>query len=78
MFSGTLASVALLLRKAWAAPVFVLSLIGVVVQMGHALFMTRAIEVRGAGIVVMPLVVTTIAILLVWYSASAKRKGWLG
>ena len=78
MFSGTLASIALLLKKAWAAPVFVLSLIGVVVQMGQALFMTRAIEVRGAGIVVMPLVVTTIALFLIWYSISAKHKGWLG
>jgi heme/copper-type cytochrome/quinol oxidase subunit 4 len=78
VFSGTLASVALLLRKAWAAPVFVLSLIGIVVQMGHALFMTRALEDRGAGIVVMSLVVTAVGSLLVWYSASAKRKGWLG
>ena len=54
------------------------SLVGIVVQMGQALFMTRAIEVRGAGIVVMPLVITAMAIFLVWYSASAKRKGWLG
>jgi hypothetical protein len=78
VFGGSLASIALLLRKAWAAPVFVVSLVGIVAQMGQALFMTRAIEVRGAGIVVMPLVVTAIAIFLVWYSASAKRKGWLG
>ena len=78
VFGGTLASIALLLRKAWAAPLFVVSLTGIVVQMGQALFMTRAIEVRGVGIVVMPLMITAVAVFLVWYSASAKRKGWLG
>lgn len=77
VFAGTLGSIALLARKAWAVPLFALSLAGIVVQMGQAFLMTDAIEVRGGGALAMPLLLIVIAIGLVAFSRSALSKRWL-
>jgi hypothetical protein len=78
VFGGVLGSIALLARKAWAVPVFLVSLVAIVVQMAHALFMSALLEVRGASAAVLPLLILAIAACLVWYSRSAKERGWLG
>lgn len=77
VFGGALASVGLLLKKAWAAPLFLVSLLAVIVQFGQWLFLTDAMEVYGTEAVLMPVLVTVIAVFLVWYSRDAKSKGWL-
>lgn len=75
--AGALGCLLLLLRKAVALPVLVVSLAAVLVQMGHAFFMTNSIEVLGAGAVVFPLVIIAIGAYLVWYANDARSKGWL-
>ena len=77
VFGGTLACVALLLKKAWAPPLFLVSLVAIILQMGYWLFMTSAMEVYGTEAVFMPLLVTVTGIFLVCYSRVAKAKGWL-
>ncbi len=77
VFAGTLGCIALLLRKAIALPILIISLAGVVVQMAHTVFMSNSIEVYGPGGMVMPVLVLLIAIYLVWQAQSAKNKGWL-
>ncbi len=77
VFSGVLGCVGLLLKKAWAAPLFLVSLLAVIVQFGHWLFLTNTFEVYGVEAVFMPLLVTVVAIFLVWYSRDANIKGWL-
>lgn len=77
VFGGTLGSVGLLLRKTWATPVFVVSLIGILAQMGYSLLVQDTIEVKGASVVVMPLVIIAIGIYLVWFSRNATRVGHL-
>ena len=72
-----LGCVGLLLKKAWCVPLFLVSLLAIIVQFSHWLFMTAAIEVYGSETYMMPLLVTAIAALLVWYSRGAKSKGWL-
>ncbi len=78
VFSGTLACVALLLRKTWARPLFALSLVAIIVQMGHALLMTPMLEVQGGGAAVLPVLIIAVAVFLLWYAGRAKRQGWLG
>ena len=78
VFGGTLGSVALVIRKAWAVPVLIVSLIGILLQMGHAFFATAMIEVQGGTAAVLPLLIVIIAIYLVWFSSAAKRTGWIG
>ncbi len=75
--SGTLGCVGLLVRKAWAFPVFVLSVLGVLVQNGHMFLLTDALGILGPQAVVLPLIVIVIGIALVVYSKSTISKGWL-
>jgi uncharacterized protein with PQ loop repeat len=77
VFAGVLGCIALLLRKTWATPLFVLSLVGVLVQMFHAFFLTDSMAVNGPGSAAMPLLVIIIAAGLVWYSRLASARGWL-
>jgi uncharacterized protein with PQ loop repeat len=77
VFAGVLGCIALLLRKTWATPLFVLSLVGVLVQMFHAFFLTDSMTVNGPGSAAMPLLVIIIAAGLVWYSRLATARGWL-
>lgn len=78
VFAGALGCIALLLRKSWATPLFVLSLAGVLVQMFHSFFLSDALQVYGASGMVMPILVLVIAVWLVGFSRSAAAKGWLG
>lgn len=77
VFGGTLGCLGLLLKKAWAVPMFVVSLVGVLVQMGHSFFMSNSFEVYGPGAMVMPIMVIIIAFLLVYLARVANEKGWL-
>jgi len=75
--AGTLGSGFLLLRKSWAVPVLLVSLIAVLVQAAYTLFMSSAVEVLGAQAAIMPLVVVVIAAFLVWYARNSRERGWI-
>ena len=77
VFGGLLGCVLLLMRKALAVPVFIVSLIAILIQMGYSLFMSSVLEVRGATAAIFPLIVVAVGIYLVWYASSAKKKGLL-
>ena len=75
--AGAIGCLLLVLRKALALPVLLLSLAGVLVQMFHNFFLSDAVEVMGAAAVVGPIFVIVIGIYLVWFAHDAKRKGWI-
>jgi hypothetical protein len=75
--AGVLGSLLLLLRRAWAEPVFIASLVAVIVQDVGAIFVAGALETMGAASAVMPALVLLIGLYLISYSSSAKKKGWL-
>jgi hypothetical protein len=75
--AGALGSLALLLKKAWAAPVLMLSLAAVIVQMIHSFFMSNSFEVFGPGGMIMPVMVIVIAVYLVMLAIKAKKSGWI-
>ena len=77
VFGGTLGCVGLMLRKKWATPIFVVSLIAILAQMGYSLVVQDTIEVMGPAIVVMPLVIIAIGIYLVWFARKAQASGTL-
>ena len=76
VFGGALGCIALLLRKAWSIPLFVVSLVGILLQMGYTLVVANTIEVMGAGIIVMPLFIILVAIYLIMFSRSSKAQGY--
>jgi hypothetical protein len=77
VFGGTLGCVLLLLRKAIATPVFVVSMVGVIVQLYHAFAVANAMEVHGPAGLVLPALVVAIGVLLIWYSQNSAKNGWI-
>lgn len=77
--AGTLGALMLLLRRKAALPLFWLSLLAVVVLFGYCLFPGRMLEVLGAAqSLPMPVLVTVIAIVQVWFARRARARGWIG
>lgn len=77
VWSGLLGAIALLLRRTWARPLFVISLIAALIQFGWWLLIARAAEKLGPSAYGVPAVIIIIAALLVWFSAMAAKRGWL-
>ena len=75
--AGVLGVIFLLLRKAWAIPMFVLSLIGALLQDLDAYVLRGALENFEAVWLVIPITVIVICVFEIWYSRAAKAKGWL-
>lgn len=73
-FAGLVGSLGLLLRKAWAQPVLIVSLVALLVLEGWIIFLSGALETFGLAV---PVTVSAGAILLVWLATHARRRGWL-
>jgi len=77
VFSGTLGCIFLLMKKTLATIIFKISLVGILIQMYYNFFVSKAMDIYGPGGMIMPIMVLIVAIFLIWYSASAKTKGWI-
>ena len=75
--AGVLGVIFLLLRKSWAIPAFVISLIGALVQDLDAFVLRGALEHFSSWWLLVPITVIVICVLEIWYSRRAKAKGWL-
>lgn len=77
VFGGALACILLLMRKKLATIIFLVSLIGIIVQMSYNVFMSKALEVYGPGGMIMPVMVLVFGIFLWQYSKKQESKGIL-
>jgi hypothetical protein len=77
VFGGMIGSVGLLMKKKWAKPAFIISLLAIIPQMIQNLFFTNAREVYGPGTEVMPILIIVFGLFLVWFSTLASNKSWL-
>jgi len=75
--AGTLGASALLLRRRVAVPLFLLSLLAVIVQFGHTFLGTDLLAVKGAGAAIFPAVIVLIGIGQWLYARSQAAKGLL-
>ena len=67
----------LLLRKAWARPLFLVSLIGVVVQFGWTFFATPLLKTQGGGAALFPLFILIAGMAMLALARHASARGWL-
>lgn len=74
VFGGALGALLLLMKKKAAIPVFVLSLIGILIQTIHSFTAASLGAKEIGGYVVMPIVV---AGFLIWYAKYAKTQSWI-
>jgi hypothetical protein len=77
VFAGALGALGLVLRRRWARPLLILSLVAVILQFGGWLLATDAISVIGPSVFAMPAVIVLVAILLAWLASVGVRRGWL-
>ena len=77
VFAGAVGALGLLLRKRWARPLLILSLVAVTLQFGGWLLTTDAIAVIGPSVFVMPAIIVLVAILLAWVASAGVQRGWL-
>lgn len=75
--AGLLGAILMLLRKAWAVPLFVLSLVGALVQDLDAFLLRDAMEAWGPGAWYLPAFVIVVCVFEIGYSLQAKATGWL-
>jgi len=75
--AGTLGAILLLLRKAAAAPVFLLSIIAVIAQFGYSFLGTDLLPVKGATAAIFPAVILAIALFQWHYARSLTARGVL-
>ncbi len=77
VFAGLLGSLLMMAGKRLASPVLLLSLVAVIVQCGWIILASNARAVEGMMALVMPGVITLVAVLLVWLAAKGAARGWL-
>jgi len=72
-FAGLTGSVGLLLRRAWAQPVLLLSMVALLALEGWIVFFSGALAVFGIAV---PITVSAAAVFLAWLAIHARRQGW--
>ncbi|WP_286232850.1 hypothetical protein [Thalassotalea sediminis] len=77
VITGTLGCILILLKKALAKSLFILSFVAVIVQNFHAFYIIDSLAVYGSTSVIMPSLVAIVGLLLIWLSTKATRRGWL-
>lgn len=77
VWGGTLGAILLLLRRQVATIVFVISLVGLIVQQIYGFFVGNALDVYGPSGLILPMLTLIVSITLVWLSDHATKKGWM-
>ncbi len=77
VFSGTIGAIFLLLKKKKSLTFFILSFVGIIVQMTHGLFISENTDNYGASVLLMPLMIIAVGAYLIWYSKKASENRWL-
>jgi hypothetical protein len=77
VWCGLAGSLGLILRKRWALPLFIASLVGVIVQDFGLFVLTDAAAQAGAVAFVLQGLVLVIAIALILLTRSAIARGWI-
>lgn len=75
--AGAIGAIGLVLKKGWAVPLLILSLIAVLIQFFNAFVLQDGIATVGAGAAVFPLVIIAIGIAQVWLARRWQAAGWL-
>ena len=74
---GTLASIALLMKKKWAVMLFLISFVAIIIQFAFGIFGSSVVEESGAVALILPITVIIIGGLLWYYAKNCDGKGWL-
>ena len=77
VFAGVAGCILLLMKKALAFEIFIISIVGVILQNFHAFILANSLEVYGPGALGMPTFVFLVGVGLILLSKKAKAQGWI-
>lgn len=77
VFSGTLGSLFLLLKKKIASTFFIISFLGIMGQMSYGLLIDQNSDSYGPMGIAMPIIIIVFGGYLIWYSRKASEHRWL-
>lgn len=77
VFAGLLGSACMVAGKRLASPLLLLSLLAVIVQSAWIILISNARAVEGAVALAMPLMITLVALLLLWLASKDSARNWL-
>ena len=77
VFSGTVGAIFLLLKKRVSSIFFILSFVGIIIQMTYGLLISENTDIYGPLGLVMPLMIIAIGGYLIWYSKKAAENRWI-
>ena len=77
VFSGTVGAIFLLLKKRVSSIFFILSFVGIIIQMTYGLLISKNTNSYGPLGLVMPLMIIAIGGYLIWYSKKAAKHRWI-
>ena len=75
--AGVLGCMSLLFGKAWAVPIFVVSLIAILIQNVNSYILNDAVALFGSTPAIIQAVVISISGALVWYARRVRDRGWI-
>lgn len=76
--TGLLGAIALLFRSFAAGPLFIASLVAVIVQFGWFFVVYRGVAKFGPSSLAFPSFIALIALVQIGFACCAKTQGWLG
>lgn len=77
VFAGLVGVIFLLLRRAFARSLFILSLIAVLVQHVWTFFLSGFLDIMAANAAFFPIIVVIICLFQIWFAHLGIKRGWL-
>jgi hypothetical protein len=77
VFSALAGAIALLMKRAIAEPLYLVSLIAVVIQFGYVFLAMPVLETIGAAAIPFPAFIFVVTALSYWLARNWKGKGWI-
>ena len=74
--TGALAALALILRKAVAKPLYIVSTVAVVIMFGFLFATTDIIKVKGVVTTYFPAFILALSLFGIWFADKAVKRGW--
>ena len=77
VFGGLIGCIGLILKKRWALLLFIISIVGVLMQTFYVYFLSEAVSLMGAPAIVMPLIAIIIGSGLIFLAKLSVSKRWI-
>ena len=76
VFGGTIGTFGLIIRKSWSHSIVIVSMLAVIVQMYHSIFIANSLEFLGNSAAILPTIIIVLSIVLAWIAETYKRNNW--